>query len=437
MTWLSPLWLAALAALAVPILIHLRRRRIGRRIPVGSVRHLAGAAMPRRRRLRLREPWLLALRCGILALLVLALAGPAVRRAGQPAHWVLVAPSVLGDSAILRSDPLLDSLRRAGTAIRRLAPGFPAGDLRRPAVDAAAPIDLWSLLRAADQSLPAGSSVLVVVPAELSLARGRRPALAARVAIRRVPRPAADTVAIEGAWIRRDSVFRVVATPDAGGMRRHIAIAPRSTRDTGLVSLDSMTVRIAAGPGRSEDAAYLGAAFGAASDLFSAALPVEIIPSGVLAPSRIRPGDWTAWLDTTAPPPLRGTVLTDAGAAAPRASDGATAVPFTDALGRPLLAHDARSRSYAFAGRFNPRFGDLVLRDAFPEVITRIWAAAALGIGTPPVHDLRSVSPAQLEPARGAPRQDSGGLRSLRNILLALAAALFIFERWLAHRRRA
>jgi hypothetical protein len=437
MTWLSPLWLAALTSLAVPILIHLRRRRIGRRIPVGSVRHLAGAAMPRRRRLRLRDPWLLALRCGIVALLVLALAGPAVRRAGQPAGRILVAPSVLGDSAILRSDPLLDSLRRAGTAVRLLAPGFPVGDLRRPVADTEAPIDLWSLLRAADESLPAGSSLMVVVPAELSLVRGRRPALAARVTIRRVPRPAADTAAIEGSWTRGDSVRRVVATRDAGGTRRHIAAAPRSARDTGLVSLDSMTVRIAAGRGRTEDAAYLAAAFGAASDLFGAALPVEIIPSAALDPSRVRSGDWTAWLDTTAPPPLRGTVLTDAGPGAPRTSDGATAVPFTDALGRPLLTHDAGSGSYAFAGRFNPRFGDLVLRDAFPEVIARIWAAAALGIGTPPAHDVRSVSPAQLEPAHGTRREDPGELRSLRDILLALTAALFIFERWLVHRRRA
>ena len=91
MIWLSPLWLAALAALAIPILIHLRRRRIGRRIQVGSVRHLAGAAMPRRRRLRLRDPWLLALRCAILALVAFALAAPAIRRAERPASWMPAA----------------------------------------------------------------------------------------------------------------------------------------------------------------------------------------------------------------------------------------------------------------------------------------------------------------------------------------------------------
>jgi len=230
--WLSPLWLAALAALAIPLFIHLRRQRIGRRIQVGSVRHLAGAAMPRRRRLRLRDPWLLALRCAILALVAFALAEPAIGRTERPAGWVLIAPSLLRDSATLRSDPVLDSLRRTGTAVRSLSAGFPAADLSWPMVAPAdtSAVDLWSLLGAADQALPAGSSILAVVPAELSLARGRRPALTTRVAIRRAARPAADSVAIERSWTRHDSVFRVVGSLHGGGMRRHIEVAPRARR---------------------------------------------------------------------------------------------------------------------------------------------------------------------------------------------------------------
>ena len=437
MTWLSPLWLAALAALAVPILIHLRRRRVGRRIQVGSVRHLAGAARPRRRQLRLRDPWLLALRCAILALMVLGLAELALRPERQAARdWVLVDPSLLRDSTLLRSDRLLDSLRRAGTAVRQLAPGFPAADLGRPITGADAHTDLWSLLRTADEVLPSGSSILVVVPAELSLARGRRPALATRVTIRRAPRPVGDTTVIRGSWIRHDSAFRVVGSLDGGGMRQRIESAPRAARDSGLPALDSTTIRIAAPGSRTEDAAYLRAAFGAASDLFGAAVPVEVLlPSGV-KPGAVRTGDWTAWLDTTRPPPLQGAILTDAGPAPPRTSDGATAEPPADAFGRPLLGR-AGPRAYAFAGRFNPRFGDLVLRPAFPEMIAHIWLAGMSGVGPSPARDLRSISPAQLEPALGTRRATPGDHRSLRDLLLALAAILLIVERWLAHRRSA
>ena len=436
MIWLSPLWLAALAALAIPVLIHLRRRRIGRRIPVGSVRHLAGTAMPRRRRLRLRDPWLLALRAAIVALLALALAEPAISRTEQPVNWVLVEPSLLGDSATLRSDPLLDSLRRAGGAVRVLAAGFPVADPGHPNGGADAPVDLWSLLGSADQVLPAGSSILAVVPADLPLARGRRPVLATRVIIRRVPRPARDTVAIEGSWTRHDSTFRVIGSRDGGGMRRHIETAPRTGRDSSLPSLDSVMIRIVAGSGRTEDAGYLRAAFGAASDLLGADLPIEVTPSATFDPSRVRSGDWTAWLDTTAPPALRGRVLTDAGSARPRTSDGATAAPATDAFGRPLLIRHGAD-AFTYSGRFNPQFGDLVLRDAFPELIARVWSTVTLGIGATPAHDLRSIAPSQLEPARGTRHAASSGLRSLRDLLLAAAACLFLLERWLAHRRRA
>jgi hypothetical protein len=436
-TWLSPLWLAALAALAVPILIHLRRRRVGRRIQVGSVRHLAGAARPRRRQLRIRDPWLLGLRCAIVALMVLGLVEPAMRPKREPARdWVLVAPSLLHDSTLLRSDQLLDSLRRAGTAVRQLAPGFPAADLGRPIAGADPHTDLWSLLRAADEVLPAGSRIVVVVPAELSLARGRRPALATRVTIRPAPRPVGDTTVIRRSWIRHDSAFRVVGSLYRGGMRQRIERAPRAESDSGLPTLDSTTIRIAAPGSRAEDAAYLRAAFGAASDLFGAAMPVEVLPPSGVKPGVVRTGDWTAWLDTTPPPPLQGAVLTDAGPAQPRASDGATAEPPTDAFGRPLLRRSG-SRAYAFTSRFNPRFGDLVLRPAFPEMIARIWLAGMAGVGPSPAHELRSISPAQLEPAHGTRRAAPGDQRSLRDLLLALAAILLFVERWLAHRRPA
>ncbi|HEY6222774.1 MAG TPA: BatA domain-containing protein, partial [Gemmatimonadales bacterium] len=68
----TPLWLAALAALAVPIALHLWSRRSGRAVRVGSIRLLGGAPPAMARRPRLHDPWLLALRCALLAALVLA-----------------------------------------------------------------------------------------------------------------------------------------------------------------------------------------------------------------------------------------------------------------------------------------------------------------------------------------------------------------------------
>ena len=120
MAWLAPLWLAAVAAVAIPLLIHLRRRWVGRRIRVGSLRHLAGIAMPRRRRLQLRDPWLFALRGLIVALPAVALAEPVITRHDAAARWALVSPELVLESA---ARPVLDSLRSAGASVRLLAPG--------------------------------------------------------------------------------------------------------------------------------------------------------------------------------------------------------------------------------------------------------------------------------------------------------------------------
>ena len=79
-TFAEPLWLLGLAAIAVPIAIHLRGKRVGRVVRVGSVRWLAGvpAAWAPARRVR-RIP-LLLLRCAVLVALSLALARPYLRR---------------------------------------------------------------------------------------------------------------------------------------------------------------------------------------------------------------------------------------------------------------------------------------------------------------------------------------------------------------------
>src|SRR6476646_6128156 len=67
--------LAGLAALAVPILIHLLKRRRHVVIDWGAMQFLPGSHASRRRRL-LEELLLLAVRLGIVALVVLALARP-------------------------------------------------------------------------------------------------------------------------------------------------------------------------------------------------------------------------------------------------------------------------------------------------------------------------------------------------------------------------
>ena len=102
-----PLGFAALATLLVPVLIHLARQRPRRPVLVGSLRHLPDAAAPRRARSQVVEPWLLALRMLILALLALIIAQPFVR-ASSPAQWLAHAGAGdrwLFDPALLDAGP--------------------------------------------------------------------------------------------------------------------------------------------------------------------------------------------------------------------------------------------------------------------------------------------------------------------------------------------
>ena len=169
---LSPAGLWALAALAMPLAIHLWRPP-PQTVRLGSLRFLDNLPHRRLRNLRWRERALLAVRLGLLTALALLLAGPHWRQRAPagPQRWALLDSdaAVSGDSA-----KRLDQLRRDGYTVHRLAPGFSLSDT---APGSTPPADPWSLLREADAALPAGSALAVFTPSRLAVLHGARPAL--------------------------------------------------------------------------------------------------------------------------------------------------------------------------------------------------------------------------------------------------------------------
>lgn len=94
MHWQSSQWLWLLAALAIPLLIHLLRRSATREITFAAA-HWLQQKRQHRKQLLLREKWLLLLRMLLLALLVLILAQPLLQRDGvSPADLLLVDPRI-------------------------------------------------------------------------------------------------------------------------------------------------------------------------------------------------------------------------------------------------------------------------------------------------------------------------------------------------------
>lgn len=410
MAWLAPLWLAAVAAVAIPLLIHLRRRRVGRRIRVGSLRHLAGIAMPRRRRLQLRDPWLFALRGLIVALPAVALAEPVITRHDAAARWALVSPELVLESA---ARPVLDSLRSAGASVRLLAPGFPEADGMAPTPPVAPPpTDLWSLLRDADGQLPPGSRITLVVRPRLALARGSRPAIGTSVTLRAVT--AGDTgPRVAGAWTSRGAESRLIETPVGGGVRRSIVTAPEQA-DGGAVDTDSISVHIVADSLRLPSARYVAAAFRAAAEATHASAGITTMEPDAFRAAEVGPRDWTVWLSDAPLPRLQGIIVTE--------GSGGLTSPGNPS--RPTLH---------FASRLDPA-GGLLPSAAFADLVARRWVEWSLAPG-PSASGGAAISAAQLLPRTGPRTVPPDRTSPLRQLVLGLAVLLFLGERWLAFRR--
>jgi hypothetical protein len=74
--FLAPLFLAGIAAVAIPVALHLMRRHADPVVPFGAMRLINRTPVEQVRRRRLRELLLLALRCAALTLLALSFARP-------------------------------------------------------------------------------------------------------------------------------------------------------------------------------------------------------------------------------------------------------------------------------------------------------------------------------------------------------------------------
>ncbi len=148
---LAPLGLAALAALIVPLLIHLRRRTEEVPVDFAALRWLDALPRPRSK-LRFDEWLLLALRLLLIALLALLLAQPAVLGWEGEEPRILAAPGVDPAAARAVAGPDAD--------LRWIAPGFPALDGTAPP----APAQVSSLIRQFDAELPSGAPLTILVP---------------------------------------------------------------------------------------------------------------------------------------------------------------------------------------------------------------------------------------------------------------------------------
>ena len=373
----APAALIGLAALAVPIVLHLWSRLTGRPLRVGTVAWFAAAPPPVARKPQIEDPWLLLLRCTVLAALVLALAEPYWRSSKgtrSTGVWALIAREAAADP---RSKPVIDSLRASGAEVHELGAG-----------------QIWSLLREADHAAPPGTRFVVVAPP--TGAEGERPTLKAPVSW--MPHPLSPS-------------------PESGEGERRL----------------SRRVVVYSDNDRRDDAKYVTAALRAAGE----ATGQPAIVTQRDASSLGGDADWVVWL---AARPVPAELLEQASRGATLLTDlSADTAPvpgapvWTDGSGRPTLTLTRlkMGRRYAYSSRFHPAAGNLVLRAEFPEAMAALWSGES---------DRRPsrVAISQLVPARDSTDQRSAPARhDLYHVFWLGAVALFALERVVAHRARA
>lgn len=124
MSFLYPLLALAGLGVVVPIYLHLRRRRPDRLVAFSALRFLEDEPAPRRGALRLRDPWLLALRALALAAIVVAFTWPYVRE--ETAAVATSRVHVIDATLSRRADA--DGFRRQVDALRRELAAAPASE---------------------------------------------------------------------------------------------------------------------------------------------------------------------------------------------------------------------------------------------------------------------------------------------------------------------
>ena len=147
MGFLSPYLLAGFAALAVPLWLHLRRKRRQTPVEFPSLRYLRMAAARMKRQAKVEDLGLLLLRLLLLALLAAAFARPVVRSRGD---WLGAARSV-ESVVVIDTTASMGWHGEAGSrfdAAKRLAREWVAGLDRKDAVA------LWVLTDRLEQPVP-------------------------------------------------------------------------------------------------------------------------------------------------------------------------------------------------------------------------------------------------------------------------------------------
>jgi hypothetical protein len=388
---LIPGALLALAALIVPVLIHLSRRNEHQQIIFAALRWLRPQPRPRRR-LRWSEPLLLALRLALLSVLALWLAQP-VQWGGQPLRqWELWAVTL---------KPQMPAAADSVVERRWLAAGFPRLQQTPPP----GPQPIASLLRELDAVLPPADRIRVHVPAQLSGLDGQRLRLSRSVDWQ--ISSGTDNAQVTAADPEIGAVLSVRVTDELASVTPYLRAA--------VLAWNHAAAAGASAPNADPDTAYR--------------LDLQAVDAPLPAHDH-----WLLWL---VPGPLPDSVRAWIAAGGSAVLDASTefkpdpdaVVIWRDASGQPLAQAQAvgSGRLVQMLRRLQPAALPQLLEPEFPERLRALYAPPA---------PAPTVAPAAAHTALTGTPPAQEQARSLQDWLAAALLLLFAVERWFASASR-
>jgi hypothetical protein len=486
MSFVSPIWFSALAALGIPVLIHLWNIRPGKTLKVGSISLITEASKTTSRSLKLLDIILLILRCLLIVLLAFFLAEPLwtwFAPEKKAKGWVLIPKENLKES-YQKFKPQVDSLLKSGFEFHYFDKGFAAADLKliladTTLKDTATRANYWSLIKQLDERTRTVPQTYLYTPNGLRHFAGSKPIIKSAIQWATYTQTDSTSRWIAGAWLNNSGEIRaMVGNSNPEGTQ--FSTMPVATGGTGdlqltvqngrpLVSLkgakqqplavDTSIINIAIYTDRyALDAHYLQAALHAATGFSGRKAIVKQYTSQAQIPAG---QTWLFWLsDKPVDSRLSAsgtnifkyesgktldvhTVINPGGITLTKRTthiDMGT-VLWQDGFGWALLRREQadKTNTYHFYSHFNPAWNDLVWSDAFPKQILQLLNDKPYTV--PAQYDRSALSHQQLMPYYMVNSYTPSSVVStnpkhIGPYFWLLMIFVFAAERWLAHKTK-
>ncbi|MBV8388211.1 MAG: BatA domain-containing protein [Mucilaginibacter sp.] len=483
MIFLHPIWFFALAAISIPVAIHLWNIRKGRTLKVGSITLITAASQKRSLSLRLNDVLLLLLRCLLLTLLAIVLTMPLWRQDNnfsKTQGWILIPKASLKE-AYQKFKPMIDSLIKSGFEFHYFDKDFAKADFNKVLADTTlhhnSYASHWTLAQQLNGQIKPSLPVYLLTSNSAVHFTGEKPSVSLNLHWQTFTPADSVSTWIAKAWLTNNGAIEMaegVSHPSGTFYQNYtIRSGDQSTNftvrsDSGklsiglknaneLIPVDTSTWRFAIYADKNSiDASYLKAALQSIIQFTRHKAVVKQYTDANQLPSQ---QNWLFWLSAK---PVNKKLQSDnmfvyengktshSNSWIETESDQKIALYksitgnrkgfaiWKDGFGNPVLSLENQSgkNRYHFYNRFDPAWSDLVWSDEFPKMLLKL----IIGPATEPnsKYDKRILSDQQIMPNITNERSVSIGKVTehidLSRYLWLLLVLIFFAERWLAHR---